>query len=245
MSRETFAFSVSVAVYRCYGPDTIGLGFGRSRAGREDQTVGTALPADTLASASVADLPGAIERWKHSGMRPPLANPCCGPSRNASKKILPQLLHNRGLDWNELLSLPVGEACMAVVPGKGGRPAVVIAMEVGDRREKAEKFFWGLGAAAKNPVVHAGGDLQIQQTAVFTYFVRDGFLVAATDPARDAGYGPGVARVRRPARRQELPRGDAVAAMRQRLEPSPTCAASFGRSSTWLPRSNRQTCCGR
>jgi hypothetical protein len=156
----------------------VGVAAAAENAGRMERL----LPADTLAFASVGDLPKVIDRWKDAGLRSPSANPALLAVARRVDELLPKSLRDKGLNWPEFLSLPTGEACMAVVPTKAGRPVVVIAMRVGDRQAKAEKFFAGLDQGGKKPVVQTIGEIQVHQTDAFTYFVREGVLVAATDP---------------------------------------------------------------
>ncbi len=102
------------------------------------------LPKKTLAYVRVADSRDLVERFKQTSMGrlgqdekiKPLVMQLYGSAVQAFEQVQDQL----GVTLDEVLSIPQGEVCVALVGREDGEPAVFILMDVGDRLPAVRKL---------------------------------------------------------------------------------------------------------
>ena len=151
------------------------------------------LPQTTLAYLRVGNSTELVERFKETSIGQitqdetirPLLEQLYGEALTAFVAIEDEL----GLSLDELLKLPQGEACIALVSSETGTPMLMIMIEVGDRMAEAEKLLDRLeeeilkdGGTKKDETV-GETELTTYQSAgedPFTLFKRDGVVVACT-----------------------------------------------------------------
>ena len=161
------------------------LASGGASGGEAARRVERLLPEKTLAMVSVGNLPQWIASWNRLGFRAPQANPALRAVLRRVQEQLPPEWGQPGPDWQALSALPSGEACMAVVESKSGKPVIVLAMEVRARHEKAAELLGRLGrgpkAAAQPPAEQSIAGTRVLRHPSLAYFIKDDLLVAATE----------------------------------------------------------------
>ena len=119
------------------------VSFASNSAWAERPTAPRLLPQDTLAYIRVADMPDLIERFQDTSAGRisqdeqvrPLLNHLWGSLVDATKELESQL----GVSLQDLLTIPKGEVCLALVAPETGPPAVVLLVDVGDRMPVVQK----------------------------------------------------------------------------------------------------------
>jgi hypothetical protein len=102
------------------------------------------LPKETLVYLRVADMPELIERFQDTSAGRiiqdeqvrPLLDHLWGSLLDATQELEAQL----GVPLQDLLSIPQGETCLALVAPETGFPAVVLLMDAGDRMPVIDKI---------------------------------------------------------------------------------------------------------
>ncbi len=154
------------------------------------------LPAETLAYIRVANMPELVEKFGNTAMGRIAADQQVQPFvgdlyRSAAEAF--QVIEDRvGVPLHELLAIPQGELCLALVAAEEGTPQPVVFFDVGDHLfaaeqviESAETALAAQGAtrttksvAETEIVIHTmAGDRQRR----FAYFVRDGVIGLSSD----------------------------------------------------------------
>lgn len=102
------------------------------------------LPVDTLVYARVADMPDLIARFQETMLGRisqdeqvrPLLNHLWGSAIKAAEQLEEQL----GASLQDLVAIPQGEVCLAVVAPPEGRPAVVLLLDAKDRMPVVQRI---------------------------------------------------------------------------------------------------------
>ncbi|MCL4207668.1 MAG: hypothetical protein KJ000_34730 [Pirellulaceae bacterium] len=167
-----------------------------SPAWAERPTAPRLLPQDTLAYVRVADMPDLIERFQDTSAGRisqdeqvrPLLKHLWGSLEDATKEIEGVL----GVSLQELLSIPQGETCLALVAPETGPPAVVLLLDVGDRMPVIQKMLdqgefamFERGAERRIEAIE-GTDVIIQQMPggrrrEMAYLQREGTVIVGTN----------------------------------------------------------------
>ncbi|MEO8497176.1 MAG: hypothetical protein ABI614_19050, partial [Planctomycetota bacterium] len=154
------------------------------------------LPSETLAYLRVANVPELVEKFRNTAMGRIAADPQVQPFvgdlyRSAAEAF--QVVEDRvGVPLHELLAIPQGELCVALVASEQGSPQPVAFFDVGDHLfaaeqviESAETALAAQGATRTTKlvdkteiVIHTmPGDRQRR----VAYFVREGVIGLSTD----------------------------------------------------------------
>ncbi|MBI2478184.1 MAG: hypothetical protein HYV60_05935, partial [Planctomycetia bacterium] len=154
------------------------------------------LPAETLAYVRVANVPELVEKFRKTAMGRIAADQQVQPFvgdlyRSAAEAF--QVIEDRvGVPLHELLAIPQGELCIALVAAEEGSPQPVAFFDVGDNLfaaeqviESAETALAGQGATRTiksvdetDIVIHTMlGDRQRR----LAYFVREGVIGLSSD----------------------------------------------------------------
>jgi len=154
------------------------------------------LPSETLAYVRIANVPELVERFRDTAMGRIAADQQVQPFvgdlyRSAAEAF--QVIEDRvGVPLHELLAIPQGELCAALVAAEQGRPQPVAFFDVGDHLfaaeqviASAEEALAGQGAMRTTKtidktdiVIHTmPGDRQRR----IAYFVRDGVIGLSSD----------------------------------------------------------------
>ncbi len=110
----------------------------------ERPTAPRLLPDETLVYLRIADMPELIKRFQDTSVGRisqdeqvrPLLDHLWGSLLEATQEIEGQL----GVSLQDLLSIPQGETCLALVAPETGFPAVVLLMDAGDRMPVVDKI---------------------------------------------------------------------------------------------------------
>lgn len=116
----------------------------RAQTAETTQRIERMLPNDTVAFVSFRNVPQLTKRWNRLNFRSPLANPALQAVIKRVEEHFPRKLLDAKPDWAELLSYASGDACIAMVPSKSGKPTVVLVMDVRGQAKKALGFFYKL-----------------------------------------------------------------------------------------------------
>ncbi|MBI1904237.1 MAG: DUF3352 domain-containing protein [Planctomycetia bacterium] len=173
-----------------------------ARASADRPSATRLLPDKTLAFISIPSTPDLIDRYKEASLYrmlqdeqlKPLVRQLYGSAAEAFGRIQDRV----GLPLDEILKLPQGELCFAVVPAKEGPPAMVFMFEVLDHLPSAQKLVdradeeLTSNGATKSTEVAGDVKLTIYElpgNAPFPLveFEKDGTIVIATnvDVAKD------------------------------------------------------------
>lgn len=110
----------------------------------ERPTATQLLPERTLVYVRVANTKELIERFQQTAIgrigNDPGMKPLVGDLYDSAAEAFQNLEDRVGVSLDELLQLPRGEICLAIVPVEGARPALVAILEVGERNAAAEKL---------------------------------------------------------------------------------------------------------
>jgi hypothetical protein len=100
------------------------------------------LPDTTLAYVRVANVPDLVEQFRKTAMGKIVSDPQVKPLLNSlyasAVEAFDQIQDRVGIPLNELLTIPQGELCVALVAPEEGRPEVVALLDVGDHLPAAE-----------------------------------------------------------------------------------------------------------
>jgi hypothetical protein len=161
------------------------------------------LPDTTLAFVRVASVPDLIEKFKQTALgrmfRDEALNPLVKQLYGSAAEALGKVQDRIGAGLDDLLAIPQGELCVALVWPKEGQAAVVALIEAGDRLpvamkviERGEQEMAKQGATKSIEAVGATklvlNQLPGERARRLAYFQRDGVLVITTD----AGVAKGV-----------------------------------------------------
>lgn len=163
------------------------------------------LPKNVLAYVSLRNVPDFKAQWSKTlfgkaGQDEALAEFRGEVEKHiaeASKQIEDQL----GLSLSDLLEIPHGEIAAAAIAGQGGKPAVVMFLDFGDREETVQKLLTKATDSFENDGQKRSEE-EIEETRVIVfrktieeegqktkadeamaYFVKDSFLVLGSDLA--------------------------------------------------------------
>ncbi|MEX0818131.1 MAG: DUF3352 domain-containing protein, partial [Pirellulaceae bacterium] len=146
----------------------------------------------------VANVPELIEKFRDTAMGRIAADQQVQPFvgdlyRSAAEAF--QVVEDRvGVPLHELLAIPQGELCVALVAATEGRPQLVALFDVGDHLfaaeqviESAESALAAQGATRTTEMV-GNTELVVHQMAGnrqrrITYFIRDGVIAVSSDEA--------------------------------------------------------------
>jgi hypothetical protein len=155
------------------------------------------LPKDTLAYVRVADMPELIKRFQDTSVGRisqdaqvrPLLDHLWGSLLDATQELEVQL----GVSLQDLLSIPQGETCLALVAPETGFPAVVLLLDADDQMplvdkilEQAEFALFEQGAQRTIEEID-GTDMILNQwpgggrRPQLAYVVRDGTLLVGSN----------------------------------------------------------------
>lgn len=154
------------------------------------------LPENTLAMFRVASVPDLIEKFQQTALgrigQDEQVKPLVGQLYKSAAEAFSEIQDRVGLPLSELLAIPQGEICVALVGPEEGPPAVIALLDAGDRVgsvkkliEKAEAAMADGGATRTTEVV---GDVQLvmhefagdRQRRV-VHFLKDGVLAFFTN----------------------------------------------------------------
>lgn len=151
------------------------------------------LPEKTLVYVRVADSQEAIGAFQKTSLgrilRDEQVRPLIGKLYQSAEDAYKQIEDRVGLTLDELLQLPQGEACFAVVEAPQGPPVLMLLVDVRDKMPLAEKllarFFEELGAQGIDLRVESydGTDITVltgRQGNSACLFSRDGTVVMTT-----------------------------------------------------------------
>ncbi|HUG67200.1 MAG TPA: hypothetical protein VMM76_05590, partial [Pirellulaceae bacterium] len=101
------------------------------------------LPAETLAYIRVANVPDLIEKFRNTAMGRIAADqqvqPFVGDLYRSAAEAFRVIEDRVGVPLHELLAIPQGELCVAIVAAEQGRPQPVAFFDVGDHLFAAEQ----------------------------------------------------------------------------------------------------------
>lgn len=101
------------------------------------------LPKDTLLYLRVADMPDLIERFQETSAgrisQDAQVRPLLDHLWQALVEATAQVEEGLGVPLEDLLAIPQGETCLALVAPETGFPAVVLLMDAGDRMAAVDK----------------------------------------------------------------------------------------------------------
>ncbi|MDA1049707.1 MAG: hypothetical protein O3C40_04395 [Planctomycetota bacterium] len=154
------------------------------------------LPAETLAYVRIANVPELVEKFRETAMGRIVTDPQVQPFvgdlyRSAAEAF--QVVEDRvGVPLHELLAIPQGELCIALVAAEQGRPQPVAFFDVGDHLFAAEQLIESAETALAQQgatrttklvdktdiVIHTmPGDRQRR----IAYFIREGVIGISSD----------------------------------------------------------------
>ena len=185
--RSNFVF---VAILACFFLDTTGAD--------ETERPGAPhlLPAETLAYIRVANVPELVEKFQNTAMGRIAADEQVQPFvsdlyRSAAEAFV--VIEERiGVPLHELLAIPQGELCAAIVAAETGSPQIVAFFDVGDHLFAAEQLI----ESAENALAQQGATRttkSVDETEIIihamqgdrqrriAYFVREGTIGLSTD----------------------------------------------------------------
>ncbi|MBC8350786.1 MAG: hypothetical protein H8E66_02290 [Planctomycetes bacterium] len=154
------------------------------------------LPAETLAYVRVANVPELVEKFRDTAMGRIAADEQVQPFvgdlyRSAAEAF--QVVEDRvGVPLHELLAIPQGELCVALVAAEQGRPQLIVFFDVGDHLFAAEQVIEvALTAMAEQGATRTTN--MVDETEIIlhefpgdrqrrvAYFVRDGVIGLSSD----------------------------------------------------------------
>ena len=151
------------------------------------------LPQTTLAYVRIANCSEFIERMKETSIGKiardeeirPLLEQLYGDALDAFSDVEEDI----GISLDDLLKLPQGEACLALVSSETGTPMLTLMIEVGDQMPEAEKLLEKM----EDGIVGDGGTKATETVGAtelatyskpgddpFTLFTREGMVVMCT-----------------------------------------------------------------
>lgn len=154
------------------------------------------LPSETLAYIRIANVPELVEKFRDTAMGRIAADKQVQPFvgdlyRSAAAAF--QVVEDRvGVPLHELLAIPQGEFCFALVAAEQGPPQVVVFFDVGDHQfaaeqviESAETALRDQGATRTTMMV-AETEIVIQtmpgdRQRRIAYFIREGVIGVSSD----------------------------------------------------------------
>ncbi|MCH7726618.1 MAG: hypothetical protein IH991_09090 [Planctomycetes bacterium] len=102
------------------------------------------LPENTLVFVRVASAPELVEKFKETSIGKIGQNekikPLIGQLYGSAAEAFTQIQDQIGVSLDELLALPQGEVCVAIVEREGSQPTLVAILDVGDRIASARKL---------------------------------------------------------------------------------------------------------
>ncbi|GIW92163.1 MAG: hypothetical protein KatS3mg110_0204 [Pirellulaceae bacterium] len=120
----------------------VALGLASVRA--ERPTAPHLLPEKTLAYVRVASFPEAVEAFRNTSLGKILQDeqmrPLVARLYQSASEAFDQIKDRVGLSLDELLQLPQGEACLALVEAPQGPPVLVVIFDAGEKMPLAEKL---------------------------------------------------------------------------------------------------------
>lgn len=132
-------------------------------ADAERPTAPHLLPEDTLAYIRVADVPELVEKFRDTAMGKitvdPQVKPLLSDLYAAAVTAFERVEERVGVPLDELLAIPQGELCVAIVAPDEGRPEVVVLIDVGDRLPAAEVLI----ERGEEALVQQGGERSTEQ----------------------------------------------------------------------------------
>ncbi len=149
------------------------------------------LPSETLAYIRIANVPELVEKFQQTAMGRIVADeqvkPLISDLYGSAIEAFATLEDRVGVPLHELLAIPQGEACIAIVPPTEGRPEVVAFFDVGDQLFAAEQVLESAEAelakqGATRTVMTANEteviihELPGDENRRVAYFVREGTI---------------------------------------------------------------------
>lgn len=134
--------SIWLCVAIFFGLSTICLSTGRLRA--ERPTAPRLLPADTVAYVRIVNVPELVERFGDTAMgritSDEQVKPFVGDLYRSAAEAFARIEDRVGLPLDQLLAIPQGEVCIAIVAPEKQRPELIVLLEVGDHLAAAQKL---------------------------------------------------------------------------------------------------------
>ena len=151
------------------------------------------LPVETIAILRIADTPQLIERFRQTSLgkigRDESVKPLVSNLYGSLKEAWGQIEEQVGLPLDQVLGIPQGEVCVALVAPPEQRPGVVFFLDVKDRMAQVKKLL----ASGETFLQDNGGtriteQIENQEVAIYSgrgntqfYLIeRDGSIVIAT-----------------------------------------------------------------
>ena len=152
------------------------------------------LPQKTLLYVRVNDVIELIDRFQETSVGQitqdakirPLIQQLYGDALKAFGSVEDEV----GLSLEQLLKLPQGEACLALVSSESGQPMLMLLLDVGDQMPKAETLLTKMEEAivgdGGSKTTETAGDTEITTyhspgEDPFSVFMREGTVVACTN----------------------------------------------------------------
>ncbi len=141
------------------------------------------LPDTTLVYARIADSRDLVERFQQTAFgrlfKDPQVEPLVSQLYGSASQLFMKAQQRIGLSLDQLLAIPQGEVCFAVVGRPEGKPAVVVMLEVGEKADSAGKlveFIEGrmIARGVTRRSEHVGDTTVIELENRFSYCLRDG-----------------------------------------------------------------------
>lgn len=110
----------------------------------ERPTAPKLLPEKTLAYIRIADSRELVDRFQATAFgrlfQDKQIQPLVSQLYGSASQLFMQIQQSIGVSLDELLAIPQGEVCVALVGREEGRPAVIALLEVGDQDTAAQKL---------------------------------------------------------------------------------------------------------
>ncbi|MFP6672648.1 MAG: hypothetical protein VB857_14655 [Pirellulaceae bacterium] len=152
------------------------------------------LPQTTLLYVRVNNVVELIDRFKETSMgqitQDPKIRPLIEQLYGDALKAFSSVEEEVGLSLEQLLKLPQGEACLALVSSETGLPMLTLLLDVGDQLPEAEKLLkkmeQAIVAEGGSKTTETAGDTEIttyhsRGEDPFSVFTREGTVVVCTN----------------------------------------------------------------
>jgi hypothetical protein len=154
------------------------------------------LPKNTLAYVRIADTPELVDRFKQTAIgrifQDQQVRPLVSQLYESAIELFREAEERIGLSLDQLLAIPQGEVCAAVVAPEEGQPAIVALIEVGDSMPFAQMILDRIDEgmapqAAKISTESVGGttlsifEMPGERERQVIHFDKDGVIVVSTN----------------------------------------------------------------
>jgi hypothetical protein len=165
-------------------------------ASAQRPTAAHVLPEDTLLYLRLADTAETVKRFQQTALgrisRDPTMQPLVSQLYGSAVEAFAEVEQRIGASLDDLLSLPEGELCFAVVPTEQGRPAPVLLVDVGQRMPIVQRMFERIEALlaeqGAQKAEETAGDVRVTVHTLrgegqrqLVYMERDGVVLVTAD----------------------------------------------------------------